>query len=97
MAETAFVTPTETLRMICPELQLSDVQPYLGLAAFKESDAEFFFGRKREVERLLGSLRCEPRFLAVMGPSGSGKSSVIQAGLVRSCARAPYLEAIDGG
>ena len=82
MAETAFITPTETLRMICPELELSDVQPYLGLAAFRESDAEFFFGRKKEIERLLASLKSEPRFLAVMGPSGSGKSSVIQAGLI---------------
>jgi hypothetical protein len=68
--------------MVCPELKLSDIQPYLGLAAFTEQDAEFFFGRRREVERLLESLRREPRFLAVMGPSGSGKSSVIQAGLM---------------
>ena len=88
MAETAFVTPTETLRMVCPELQLKDVQPYLGLAAFSESDAEFFFGRKREVERLVESLRREPRFLAVLGPSGSGKSSVIQAGLIPDMRRA---------
>jgi hypothetical protein len=82
MAETAFVIPTETLRMICPLLKLSDEQPYLGLSSFKESDARFFFGRKRETLRLLESLRREPRFLAVMGPSGSGKSSVIQAGLI---------------
>jgi hypothetical protein len=82
MAETAFITPVETLRMICPQLMTSDVQPYLGLAAFGEADAEFFFGRRREVERLLASLRREPRFLAVLGPSGSGKSSVVQAGLI---------------
>ncbi len=82
MAETAFITPVETLRMICPRLVLSDVQPYLGLAAFGEADAEFFFGRRREVERLLASLGREPRFLAVLGPSGSGKSSVVQAGLI---------------
>ena len=82
MAETAFITPVETLRMICPRLVLSDVQPYLGLAAFGEADAEFFFGRRREVERLLAALAREPRFLAVLGPSGSGKSSVVQAGLI---------------
>ena len=82
LAETAFMIPAETLRQICPLLTLSDVQPYLGLSAFKESDAEFFFGRKREVERLLDALRREPRFLAVLGPSGSGKSSVAQAGLI---------------
>jgi WD40 repeat protein len=82
MAETAFITPTETLRMICLQLVLSDVQPYLGLAAFGEADAEFFFGRRREVERLLASLGHEPRFLAVLGPSGSGKSSIVQASLI---------------
>jgi len=34
------------------------------------------------MERLLDALRREPRFLAVLGPSGSGKSSVVQAGLI---------------
>jgi hypothetical protein len=82
MTETAFITPPETLHMICPALALSDVQPYLGLAAFGETDAEFFFGRRREVERLLASLGHEPRFLVVLVPSGSGKSSVIGAGLI---------------
>ena len=82
LAETAFMIPAETLRLICPCLVLSDDQPYLGLSAFKESDAEFFFGRSREVEWLLDALRREPRFLAVLGPSGSGKSSVVQAGLI---------------
>jgi WD40 repeat protein len=82
MRDTAFITPAETLRMICPHLELSDVKPYLGLEAFTESYAEFFFGRRREVEKLLASLKSEPRFLAVLGPSGSGKSSVIQAGLI---------------
>ncbi len=82
LAKTAFMIPAETLRLICPRLVLSDVQPYMGLAAFKESDAEFFFGRSREVERLLDALKREPRFLPVLGPSGSGKSSVVQAGLI---------------
>jgi len=82
LAETAFITPAETLRLICPQLVLSDVQPYLGLSAFTESDAEFFFGREREVVKLLDALRREPRFLAVLGPSGSGKSSVVQSGLI---------------
>jgi hypothetical protein len=82
LGETAFITPAETLRLICPQLVLSDVQPYLGLSAFQEQDAGFFFGRRREVGKLLDALRREPRFLAVLGPSGSGKSSVVQAGLI---------------
>jgi S1-C subfamily serine protease len=36
MAETAYITPTEVLRQICPLLKISDIQPYLGLAAFTE-------------------------------------------------------------
>ena len=78
----AFAIPTETLRAVCPLLQLSDLCPYRGLEPFTEADAEFFFGRERAVEHLLEHLRQEPRFLAVLGPSGSGKSSLVQAGLI---------------
>ncbi|HSH78852.1 MAG TPA: adenylate/guanylate cyclase domain-containing protein, partial [Herpetosiphonaceae bacterium] len=59
--------------------------PYKGLRAFHEADAPDFFGRETLTERLLARLG-EPvpfnRFLAVVGPSGSGKSSVVRAGLV---------------
>src|SRR5579862_1059526 len=44
-SETAFITPVETLREICPELQLHDLCPYKGLQAFAEADAAWFFGR----------------------------------------------------
>jgi WD40 repeat protein/class 3 adenylate cyclase len=59
--------------------------PYKGLRAFQEADAPDFFGREALVERLLGRMAEEGelrRFLAVVGPSGSGKSSVVRAGLV---------------
>jgi len=82
LSETAFVTPAETLFSIYPAIAASDVRPYMGLAAFAEKDAEFFFGRKKLVEGLEEALRARPRFLLVMGPSGSGKSSVVQAGLI---------------
>ena len=82
LAETAFITPAETLISIYPELVPSDVRPYMGLSPFTEKDAEFFFGRRRLVEGLEEALRARPRFLLVMGPSGSGKSSVVQAGLM---------------
>ncbi len=82
LTETAFITPTETLQAVCPVLQVSDVCPYRSLDAFTEDDVEFFFGRERVVQRLVESLRQEPRFLAVLGPSGSGKSSLVQAGLI---------------
>jgi WD40 repeat protein/DNA-binding SARP family transcriptional activator/tRNA A-37 threonylcarbamoyl transferase component Bud32 len=59
--------------------------PYKGLRAFTESDARDFFGRGELTRRLVASLaEIGPgsRFLAVVGPSGSGKSSVVRAGLV---------------
>lgn len=63
-----------------PELPESDC-PYLGLAAFSEDHAEYFHGRERIVGQLVDHLR-KNRFLAVVGPSGSGKSSVVLAGLL---------------
>lgn len=55
--------------------------PYRGLEAFSEHDAEVFFGRDQDVARLLAKLR-RTRFLAVLGASGSGKSSLVRAGLM---------------
>ncbi len=58
--------------------------PYKGLHAFQEADAGDFFGRERLVEQLLQHLDTDygPQLLAVVGPSGSGKSSVVRAGLI---------------
>jgi WD40 repeat protein/class 3 adenylate cyclase len=55
--------------------------PYKGLRAFAEDDAGDFFGREVLTEHLVERLQ-QTRFLAVVGPSGSGKSSVVRAGLV---------------
>ena len=55
--------------------------PYKGLATFEASDAALFFGRERLVAELIARL-AGARLLAVVGPSGSGKSSVVRAGLV---------------
>ena len=55
--------------------------PYKGLRAFEEGDAPDFFGREELVKQLVDRLG-ETRFLAVVGPSGSGKSSVVRAGLL---------------
>ena len=59
--------------------------PYKGLRAVQEADAPDFFGREALVGRLLarlGERAIAGRFLAVVGPSGSGKSSVVRAGLL---------------
>lgn len=55
--------------------------PYLGLSTFTAADADLFFGREKEAERVLNRLRLQP-MLAVVGPSGAGKSSFVQAGIV---------------
>ncbi len=62
--------------------------PYRGLAAFREDDAPLFVGRERETAMLREKLR-GGRFLAVLGASGTGKSSLIGAGLL------PALRAED--
>ena len=62
-----------------------DRNPYKGLHAFAEADADDFFGRDSLVDRLVGRLADVvdgSRFLAVVGPSGSGKSSAVRAGLI---------------
>jgi hypothetical protein len=62
--------------------------PYCGLRFFEVEDAPFFFGREALVEWLVNELRPAAgghqvnRFLAIVGSSGSGKSSVARAGLL---------------
>lgn len=59
--------------------------PYKGLKAFEETDAPNFFGREALINHLLTRLRDQrpgEHFLTVVGPSGSGKSSVVKAGII---------------
>ena len=62
----------ETINSICP---------YRGLHYFREEDASFFFGRDKAIEALQDKLR-DHQFVALVGASGSGKSSVVRAGLL---------------
>ncbi len=59
--------------------------PYKGLRAFQQADAADFFGRAALIQQLVSRMGEDgeiSRFLAVIGPSGSGKSSVVRAGLL---------------
>lgn len=72
------------------EIPLEPENPYKGLRAFQEADSSDFFGRKALVDRLVARMAentQQSRFLAVVGPSGSGKSSAVRAGLVPAIRR----------
>jgi hypothetical protein len=72
------------LLQLFPELsqaQQDPTNPYLGLATFDEADAGRFFGRKGLIATLVEHA-ARSSFVAVMGASGSGKSSVVRAGLI---------------
>ena len=61
-------------------------QPYPGLRPFEATEADLFFGREEHVDALLERLSAS-HFVAVVGESGAGKSSLVRAGLL------PALEA----
>jgi formylglycine-generating enzyme required for sulfatase activity/energy-coupling factor transporter ATP-binding protein EcfA2 len=68
------------------------INPYKGLAYFREEDAAFFFGRDQAIATLQAKLR-DLNFIAVVGASGSGKSSLVRAGLIpqlRQDTQAPW-------
>ncbi len=64
-----------------PQTEVIPPNPYQGLSAFGEDDAAFFFGREKLVNSLVQATHSQP-LVAVIGPSGSGKSSVVFAGLI---------------
>ncbi len=61
------------------------VCPFKGLASFEAADAPYFFGRERLIAELVARLVGAP-LLGVVGPSGSGKSSAVRAGLLPALA-----------
>jgi WD40 repeat protein len=90
-SERASRIPADSAPAFLPEPALAlpnGRSPYKGLPAYEKADARFFFGREERVAELLHELTqmqergCRARFMAVVGPSGSGKSSLVQAGLL---------------
>lgn len=66
-----------------------DICPFPGLRPFKETESHLFFGRETQRNQLLSRLQ-RSRFLAIVGTSGTGKSSLVYAGLIPAL-RSAYL------
>ncbi|MEM7033111.1 MAG: helix-turn-helix domain-containing protein, partial [Chloroflexota bacterium] len=80
--------PTEGRDIVSPKSPISQREsavscPYRGLFAFQETDAAFFYGRDSVLQTLTQTVQNQP-FTAIIGSSGSGKSSLAFAGLVPS-------------
>ncbi|HJU52568.1 MAG TPA: BMP family ABC transporter substrate-binding protein [Acidimicrobiia bacterium] len=73
------LTPARLAREV---MHTESRNPYKGLGAFDELDANDFFGRDKLISELVDSLAGGARLLVVVGPSGSGKSSAVRAGLI---------------
>ncbi|MGC0331842.1 WD40 repeat protein/energy-coupling factor transporter ATP-binding protein EcfA2 [Streptomyces sp. SAI-170] len=83
----AYATPAQVLRDILPGLADQGVCPYRGLEPFTAEHARWFQGRSDAVEQVVANLRRQRRLTLLLGPSGSGKSSLIQAGVLRELAK----------
>ncbi|MFE2585448.1 trypsin-like peptidase domain-containing protein [Streptomyces sp. NPDC059378] len=78
----AYATPTEILREVWPDLVEHEVSPYRGLEPFTAEHTAWFHGRDTAVDAVVSALAENRRALLLLGPSGSGKSSLIQAGVL---------------
>lgn len=69
--------------MIAPLAEEARSNPFPGLRPFEPDEDHLFFGRERQIDELLRRLRTT-RFLAILGTSGCGKSSLVRSGLIPS-------------
>lgn len=92
----AFCIPTAQLLAFCPELrpQTLPPNPYRGLQAFREQHAAFFFGREAMSDELWKKVS-KASLVSVLGASGSGKSSLVFAGLVPKVRAQPDWELVS--
>lgn len=82
LGRTAYAVPSDMLPFLIAELRLLDtIMPYVGLRPFKEAEHDIFFGRNGEIQELMNLVRSFPRLIVLSGPSGSGKSSLLRAGV----------------
>jgi DNA-binding SARP family transcriptional activator/basic membrane lipoprotein Med (substrate-binding protein (PBP1-ABC) superfamily) len=94
LADELGIDPSEELRALEERVLLQDPalnpqasaraagNPYRGLQAFSEDDADVYFGREDLVAEVLDRLDTGSGLVSIVGPSGSGKSSAAQAGII---------------
>jgi tetratricopeptide (TPR) repeat protein len=93
------VNSTIIIKSLVRDSQVGDLErqppaagdpPYLGLQFFREEDSARFYGREQLSARLIGRLQ-RTRFLAIIGASGSGKSSLVRACVIPALKRGERL------
>jgi WD40 repeat protein/class 3 adenylate cyclase/energy-coupling factor transporter ATP-binding protein EcfA2/predicted Ser/Thr protein kinase len=84
--ENVYALSTPTLHAVVSPAEC----PYRGLLEFELDDADLFFGRDEVLDDVLCRL-ADGRFTALVGPSGSGKSSLVRAGLIAAATRGDVL------
>jgi WD40 repeat protein len=72
------------------------LSPYIGLSYYTESDAEWFFGRRKECRTIIDNLRAA-RLTILYASSGVGKSSLLRAGVARQCRELALRELSERG
>lgn len=80
-------------KILSPVRPIDEACPYQGLKAFDQTTAQFFFGREQVTETLRQKLD-QGNLIPVIGASGSGKSSVVKAGLIPRLEREGWGKAI---
>jgi hypothetical protein len=98
------VAALESRETVKPPEPWRTINPYRGLVALEEQDADFFFGRDGETADIIDRIITTPgRLIALVGNSGVGKSSLVQAGVIGSLKRQrlpgrrqPWPKALNG-
>jgi WD40 repeat protein/tetratricopeptide (TPR) repeat protein len=78
--QSGYVEPAEDTSS-WPQPTEARLRPFPGLRSFENDDSDVFFGRQKHIDALLGLLG-DQQVIAVLGGSGSGKSSVVRAGVI---------------
>ncbi len=88
------LTRSQTTAVATPKTSASEICPYKGLEFFTEEDHDYFYGRTELTNKLLDRVR-QVNFLAVLGASGSGKSSILRAGLLHHLKLGQHISGSD--